>query len=99
MNYSKEELVSALGIDALDDAMKDQALGSFLRTLEMRTGQAVADALSEDKLDEFNKLVDDQGDDAAESWLRQAVPGYEDIDQQQCDILIAEIQATGNFGE
>ena len=99
MNYSKEELISKLGIGALDDDIQEQVLGTFLQTLETRTGQAITEALSNDQLDELDKIVTTQGDEAGENWLHQMVPNFDDIEQQQCDALIAEVNETGSNGQ
>ncbi len=93
MKYSKEELIKALGIESIESEDQERMLGTFLSALESRTGQAVAEKLTDDQLDTFTKLVEAEGDEAAETWLRENIEGYDAIEDEVCDQLIADADA------
>lgn len=93
MNYTREQLIEKLGLGALDENAQEIVLGTFLQTLEMRTGQAITEQLSEDQLKELTDIIEKDGDEAGEEWLHGVVPHIEDIEQQQCDALIVETNA------
>ena len=90
MKYNQEQLIEALGIGSLDDDVQEQVLANFLSAVELRSGQEVADKLTSEQLDEFTALVDKDGDTAGENWLREHVEGFDDIEDQVVDQLIAE---------
>jgi len=91
MKYSKEELIKVLGIDALEEATQEQSLGTFLSALELRTGQAVAEKLTDEQLEAFTALVDNDGDEAGETWLRENIEGFDSIEDEVVEQLIAEV--------
>ena len=95
MNFTKEDIVNALGISLLDPQLQEQTVGAFLITLEQRTGQAVSDQLSDEQLQELEKVVQASGDEAGEEWLRKTVEGYDAIEEVEYNKLVAEIVASG----
>ena len=53
MNFTKEDIINALGISLLGPELQEQTVGAFLITLQKRTGQAVSDQLSDEHLQEL----------------------------------------------
>jgi len=96
MNYTKEDVINALGIGSLAAELQEQVIGAFLNTLEARTGEAVSASLSDEQLQEFTTIVDSKGDEAAEQWLKETVAGYDGIEEVEYNKLVAEIQAAGD---
>lgn len=94
MNYSKDELIAKLGIGALDDDIQEQLLGTFLQTLDDRTSRAISGKLSDKQLEEFNTVVSEKGDEAAEAWLREHVADFDNLEQQEFNAMIAELDET-----
>ena len=97
MNHTKEELVNALGLQVLDEAMKEQAVNSFLATLDMRMRQAVSEKLTDEQAEAFGKVVEEQGDEAGEPWLQANVEGYTNMEEEQYQALIKEINENSNL--
>jgi hypothetical protein len=78
-----------------------RAMSAILENeLEMRVGTLIAKQLSDEQIEEFERLLDetDEADigDMRLAWLEQAMPNYKQIVHQQKDRLITQIQLTSN---
>lgn len=93
-----EELLDELGFGDFPELEKEAILTKMLQHLELRMGMRVADMLSEDQLIEFNKLTDAGKDEEAQKWIREAVPNYEEIANEELDkykkIIKGELSVT-----
>ncbi len=96
MNFTREETIAALGIGQLEHDLQEQVLGSFVETLEQRTGDAISGKLNDEQLKEFAEIVESKGDAAGEDWLIKTVPDYEKVEEVEYNKLVAEIKETGN---
>lgn len=92
MKYSEEDIRKRLSLDLLESEVAEQMLASFYETLDTRMALAIADKLSDEQLAKFENLKESgEDDEAADEWLKAAIPGYETLLDEEADKLLAEI--------
>lgn len=84
-------LLQEIGLGALPAAEKNSFLKHIYETLEMRVGIRLADQMSNQQLDEFERYFEAKDDAGAFKWLETNFPNYKDIVQQEFDKLKAEV--------
>jgi len=84
-------LLVEIGLDSLPAAEKNSFLKHIYETLEMRVGIRLADQMSNEQLDEFERYFEAKDDAGAFRWLETNFPNYKDIVQQEFDKLKAEV--------
>lgn len=87
-------LLEEVGLSALPDAEKNSFLKHIYETLEMRVGIRLADQMTNQQLDEFEKYFEAKDDAGAFKWLETNFPNYKDIVQQEFDKLKGEVAQT-----
>lgn len=87
-------LLSELGLAYLPDEEQDAFLRHIYETLEMRVGIKLSERMTNEQLDEFETLFDDQA--GAHRWLETNFPNYADIVQREFNSLKAEIGASAD---
>lgn len=85
------ELLTQLGLGGLPDAEKNSLLRHIYETLEMRVGMRLADQMTNEQLDEFEKYFDAKDDAGAFKWLETNFPNYKEIVQEEFDKLKNEV--------
>lgn len=84
-------LLEEVGLGALPANEKNSFLKHIYETLEMRVGIRLADQMSNEQLDEFERYFEAKDDAGAFKWLETNFPNYKDIVQQEFDKLRAEV--------
>ncbi len=84
-------LLEEVGLGPLPDAEKNSFLKHVYETLEMRVGIRLADQMSNQQLDEFEKYFEAKDDAGAFKWLETNFPNYKEIVQEEFDKLKGEI--------
>lgn len=84
-------LLEEIGLGSLPDSEKNSFLKHVYETLEMRVGIRLADQMTNDQLDEFERYFEAKDDAGAFKWLETNFPNYKDIVQQEFDKLKAEV--------
>lgn len=84
-------LLQEVGLGALPAAEKNSFLKHIYETLEMRVGIRLADQMSNQQLDEFERYFEAKDDAGAFKWLETNFPNYKEIVQQEFDKLKAEV--------
>ncbi len=84
-------LLEEIGLDSLPANEKNSFLRHVYETLEMRVGVRLADQMSNEQLDEFERYFEAKDDAGAFKWLETNFPNYKDIVQEEFDKLKAEI--------
>lgn len=84
-------LLIELGLADLPAAEKNQMLRHIYETLEMRVGMKLAQNMTNQQMDEFEKISNDQA--VALKWLESNFPNYKQVVADQLDSLKAEIKA------
>lgn len=84
-------LLQEVGLGGLPAAEKNSFLKHIYETLEMRVGIRLADQMTNQQLDEFEKYFEAKDDAGAFKWLETNFPNYKEIVQQEFDKLKAEV--------
>lgn len=84
-------LLVEVGLGSLPAGEKNSFLKHVYETLEMRVGIRLADQMSNQQLDEFERYFEAKDDAGAFKWLETNFPNYKDIVQQEFDKLKAEV--------
>ncbi|MDB5181584.1 MAG: hypothetical protein JWP13_347, partial [Candidatus Saccharibacteria bacterium] len=85
-------LINELGLGALPEHEKQLLLRQIYEKLEMNVGVRLADQMSNEQLDEFEKFVDANDDKGAFQWLESNFPNYKDVVNEEFEKLKAEIK-------
>ncbi len=86
-----DALLNEIGLGALPQEERRGLLNHIYETLELRVGMRLADQMTNEQLDEFEKYFEARDDKGAFSWLETNFPNYKDIVQQEFDKLKAEV--------
>lgn len=86
-----DSLLAELGLASLPQEEKTGLLKHIYETLEMRVGMRLADQMTNDQLDEFERFFNAQDDAGAFHWLETNFPNYKDIVADEYQKLKAEI--------
>src|SRR5581483_10406855 len=84
-------LLVEVGLGNLPDAEKNSLLKHIYETLEMRVGVRLADQMSNEQLDEFERYFEAKDDAGAFKWLETNFPNYKEIVQEEFDKLKSEV--------
>jgi Protein of unknown function (DUF5663) len=87
-----DNLLQEIGLGGLPQPEKSSLLNHIYETLELRVGMRLADQMSNEQLDEFEKYFEAKDDKGAFTWLETNFPNYKDIVQQEFDKLKGEVQ-------
>ena len=87
-------LLEEVGLSGLPDVEKNSFLKHIYETLEMRVGIRLADQMTNEQLDEFERYFEAKDDAGAFKWLETNFPNYKDIVQQEFDKLKGEVAQT-----
>ncbi len=86
-----DALLNEIGLGSLPQEERRGLLNHVYETLELRVGMRLADQMSNEQLDEFEKYFEARDDKGAFNWLETNFPNYKDIVQQEFDKLKAEV--------
>jgi len=80
-----DEFLKAIGLTGLSEEEKEKALDDILFTLNMNVANRVADSLSDEQMDELEKLTenDKMTDDELAAWLSKNVPNYSQLIEEE----------------
>ena len=84
-------LLEEIGLGGLPAAEKNSFLKHIYETLEMRVGIRLADQMSNEQLDEFERYFEAKDDAGAFKWLETNFPNYKDIVQEEFNKLKTEV--------
>lgn len=84
-------LLQDIGLATLPDSEKNSLLKHIYETLEMRVGMRLADQMTNEQLDEFERYFEAKDDAGAFAWLESNFPNYKDIVQEEFDKLKSEV--------
>jgi len=84
-------LLRELGLGDLPPDEQNLLLSTIYERLEQRTGQALAEQMSEAQLDEFELFIDNDDEEGALSWLERNFPQYREIVAAELELLKHEV--------
>lgn len=85
-------LLDELGLGALPDGEKQLLLRQIYEKLEMNVGMRLANQMSNEQLDEFERFVDSNDDKGAFQWLEANFPNYKAVVNEEFEKLKLEIR-------
>lgn len=88
--YITEDSLKKLGID-LEGQDVASLLAHLNETLEERVGAEITDALEDDQLQVLVDLQEKASDEEVGAWLQANVPEFEQIVQDEIDIVLGEL--------
>lgn len=86
------KLLDDIGLADLSPADKDSLLAGLYEQLELRVGTVIARQLSDDQLDEFEKLIDAEKQQEALAWLQANYPDYKQVVAEELKKLTEELK-------
>lgn len=87
-----DTLLEEIGLITLPKAERDQLLRQIYETLEMRVGMKLAERMSDQQLDEFERFIDTNDEAGALKWLESNFPDYKQVVASELDKLKGEIK-------
>jgi hypothetical protein len=87
-----DSLLQELGLISLPKPERDQMLRQIYETLEMRVGMKLAERMSDQQLDEFERFIDTNDEAGALKWLETNFPDYKQVVADELDKLKVEIK-------
>lgn len=94
MDDQDKKLAAEFGIDGFEEALQQDLLAQYYETLDLRLAMALEDRLSDEQLDEFEKLHDAGDDIVTENWLKAAIGDYDKIVADETEAVKADIKRT-----
>jgi len=88
-----DNLLQELGLGALSPEDKRVMLGHIYETLEMRVGMTLAQQMTDEQLNEFERFIDANDEAGALKWLETNFPDYKQVVANELDKLKNEIKA------
>ncbi len=87
-----DSLLEEIGLIALPKEERDQMLRQIYETLEMRVGMRLAERMTDQQLDEFERFIDTNDEGGALKWLESNFPDYKQVVATELDKLKGEIK-------
>jgi hypothetical protein len=87
-------LLAEIGLGSLPEDEQRSLLSHIYETLEMRVGMRLADQMSNEQLDEFERYFEAKDENGAFRWLETNFPNYKDIVQEEFNKLKEEVRAS-----
>lgn len=87
-----DNLLRELGLGQLPAAEKNKMLSHIYETLELRVGMRLADQMSDEQLEEFERYIDANDEAGALKWLETNFPDYKSVVADELEKLKAEIR-------
>jgi len=87
-----DTLLEEIGLISLPKQDRDQMLRQIYETLEMRVGMRLAERMTDQQLDEFERFIDTNDEAGALKWLESNFPDYKQVVADELEKLKAEIK-------
>lgn len=85
------ELLAEVGLDTLDDDVCSLLLQHIYDELELRVGMTLAEQMTEEQLDEFERFVARDDPNGARRWLDDHLPHYPQVTRETLAALRQEL--------
>lgn len=89
-----DQTLKELGLDGFSETEKNAILKRIYESLELRIGSRIAQKVSEEELKKFTEMTEQGKDEEAAQWLKEQVPEYQDIANEELDKIKQEIKDT-----
>lgn len=92
-----EQFLQAMGLSALPDGAKEDATESILYNLNLAVARRISSQLREEQLDSFEAMMHKDGaKEETQNWLKQNVPNYAQIVEEEVHRLREDSHSTVN---
>jgi hypothetical protein len=88
-----DAFLTSIGLGSMPQDQKAAFLEHLYDELELRVGTRLSEGLSDDKLAEFEKLVDSNNEQGALRWLETNRPDYKQVVAEELEKLKQELIA------
>ncbi len=88
-----DNFLEQLGLGALPAEDKKKMLGHIYETLERNVGMKLAQDMTDQQLDDFEKLMESGDEAGALKWLEANVPNYKQVVASELEALQTQIKA------
>ncbi|SRR5258708_7449771 len=89
-----DSFLQSVGLGGMPDNQKETFLQHLLDELEARVGTRLSEGMTNEKLLEFENLVDTSNDEGALAWLETNRPEYKKIVAEEIDKIQQEVLAS-----
>lgn len=89
-DYITKDSLKALGIN-ISDEDSTSLIAQLNTTVEERVGAEITEQLDDEQLKELLKLQETASDEVIGKWIAERVPDFEQIVQDNIDIVIGEL--------
>lgn len=87
------DLLEELGLGSLPASEKDKFLKHIYDTLEIRVGTRLAERMTNQQLEDFERFIENKDDAGAFHWLETNFPDYKEVVAEEFEKLKLEIKA------
>lgn len=94
MFHLDDDFLVNLGLGDMPDDEKEAFLDYVYAELKLRVGAELSTELSDEQLEQFEKLLNGGDQEAAVAWLETHCPNYKEVVKQELDRLKEEIAAS-----
>lgn len=88
-----DTFLNDLGLGTLPADQKHAFLNHLYEELELRVGTRLSHGMSDEQLEEFEKLIDSNDETGALKWLETNRPNYKQVVAEELDKLKQEVMA------
>jgi hypothetical protein len=88
--------LNELGLSNLPEEEKKKMLVHIYETLELRVGMKLAENMSDEQLDEFEKLANANDEAGSLKWLETNVPNYKEVVMSELEKLKSEVKQSAS---
>jgi hypothetical protein len=88
-----DTFLQSVGLGDMPDEQKAPFLEHLLEELEMRVGTRLSEGMDDDKLAEFEKLIEGRDEQGALAWLESHRPDYKTVVSEELEKLKQEVSA------
>lgn len=88
-----DNFLQTLGLEGLPEEQKRAFLDHIQHELELRVGTTLSSELSDEQLEEFEALADENDSDRAKEWLESHCPNYKQVITREIETLKLEVIA------
>jgi hypothetical protein len=88
-----DNFLQSVGLGTMPDDQKEAFLGHLYEELELRVGVRLSEGMPDQKLAEFEKLIDANDEAGALKWLETNRPDYKQVVAEELEKLKKEVEA------
>lgn len=87
-----DKFLETLGLGALPQEEKEKMKAHVYETLEMQVGMRLASGMTDEQLNEFESLMNNNDESGALKWLESNFPNYKQVVAEEFEKLKGEIK-------